>query len=102
MATELQVDENRYHRLFKQFSSESKAVTIASVALIAALLCLLMAWSALNSATHAKAMVEYELQETRDELTATKNLMTLHNIYLQELYFLLKEHDIDPPPLPEE
>jgi len=90
MATELQADENRYHRLFKQFSSESKAVTIASVALIAALLCLLMAWSALNSATHAKAMVEYELQATRNELTALKNEVRLSELYVEELVAEIK------------
>jgi len=102
MATELQADENRYHRLFKQFSSESKAVTIASVALIAALLCLLMAWSALNSATHAKAMVEYELQASREELTESKNRTSLYIVYMQELYVEMKAHGLNPPPLPEE
>jgi len=102
MATELQADENRYHRLFKQFSSESKAVTIASVALIAALLCLLIAWSALNSATHAKAMVEYELQASRNELIETKNRTSLYIVYVQDLQADLKTHGFEVPPLPEE
>ena len=50
----------------------------------------------------SNAKVDKELHDTREELTATKNMMVLHNVYLQELYFLLKEHDIEPPPLPEE
>jgi len=102
MATELQADENRLYRLFKQFSGESKAVTIASVALITALLCLLIAWSALNSATHAKAMVEYELQASREELTESKNRTSLYIVYMQELYVEMKAHGLNPPPLPEE
>jgi len=102
MATELQAEENRLHRLFKQFSSESQAVTIASVALIASLLCLLIAWSALNSATHAKAKVEYELQASRDELTEAKNRTTLYIVYVQQLHADLIIKGLDPPPLPEE
>jgi len=90
MATELQADENRLYRLFKQFSGESKAVTIASVALITALLCLLIAWSALNSATHAKAMVEYELGATRAEMTALKNEVRLSELYVEELVAEIK------------
>jgi len=102
MATELQAEENRIHRLFKQFSSESKAVIIASVALIAALLCLLMSWLALMTAMNADAKVDYELQASREELTESKNRTTLYIVYMQELYVEMKAHGLDPPPLPEE
>jgi len=90
MVSDLQADANARYRLFKEFFIESKAVTIASVALITALLCLLIAWSALNSATHAKAMVEYELQATRSELTALKNEVRLSELYVEELVAEIK------------
>ena len=102
MAQDLHAEDNRLNRLFKKFSSESKAVSIASIALIVSCLALLMAWMAVYDAKHAKIQVEYELKETHAELTATKNMMTLHNVYLQELYFLMKSEGLEPPSLPEE
>lgn len=53
MATDLQ--DNAKYRLWKEFIGESKAVTIASVSLIVAVLSLLMAWMATYDAIHARA-----------------------------------------------
>jgi len=102
MESELRAKDNRLNRLFQKFSNESKAVTIASVSLIVSVLSLLMAWSAVNSATNAKAKVDYELRATQQDVTAMKNKITLQTVYLQELYFLMQKKGLEPPPLPGE
>jgi len=99
--TDLQVDDNRFHRLFEKFSSESKALTIASVALIVTVLALLMAFMALDAAKDAKIQVEYELAATRQELLILKNHMTLTNVYLLENHVIMKTIGLQPVPLPE-
>ena len=63
---DLQTDDNRLHRLFRQFSSESKAVSISTVALIIATLSLLMAWMAVYDAIHAKTQVDVVLESNAD------------------------------------
>ncbi len=102
MAEDLQAENNRFHRLFRQFSSESKAVSIATVALVVAALSLLMAWMAVYDAIHAKIQVETELEATRAELTESKNRTTLYITYVQTLHSDLVIKGFEPPPLPEE
>lgn len=58
MASELQAEANKLYRLFRQFSQESKAITIASVGLFVAGLSLLMAFMAMHDANQAKAKVD--------------------------------------------
>jgi len=99
--TDLQVDDNRFHRLFLKFSSESKALTIASVALIVTVLALLMAFMALDAAKHAKIQVEYELTATRQELVVLKNQMRLTDVYLQQNHVKMEALGIEPALLPE-
>ena len=62
MVQDLQAENNRINRLFERFSSESRAVSIATVALIVAALSLLMAWMSVYDAIHAKAQVELTLE----------------------------------------
>jgi len=100
--SEIQVEENRFYRLFQKFSQESRLVVLVSVCMIATLVAVLTSVLAINSATHAKAMVEYELQATRDELTEAKNRTTLYIVYVQELQSDLITNGFQPPPLPEE
>ncbi len=81
MATDLQ--DNAQYRLFKELIGESKTVTIASVAMIACLLAVLLSGLAVYSATTAKAKVDYELEATRTELTESKNRTALYIIYVR-------------------
>ena len=101
MAEDLQAENNRFHRLFRQFSSESKAVSIATVALVVAALSLLMAWMAVYDAIHAKIQVEYELVETRQEILILKNQMRLTDVYLQKNHVKMEYFGLEPVPLPE-
>lgn len=66
MAQDLQADVNRITRLFERFSSESKAVSIAAVALVVSVLALLMAWMSVYDAIHAKAEVAVVLESNAD------------------------------------
>jgi hypothetical protein len=100
MATELQ-DNSRY-RLWKEFIDESKAVTIASVSLIACLLSLLIAGLSVYSATTAKAKVDYELPRMQAEIDQSVKRTDLYIVYMQELYVELKDQGLNPAPLPEE
>lgn len=100
--SEIQVDESKTYRLFEKFSRESVLIILVSICMIATLVAVLTAVLAMNSATHAEAKVDYELWATREEATARKNLMVLHNVYLQELYLIMKDAGLEPPPLPEE
>ena len=56
----------------------------------------------LYSSTGASAKVDYELQATRAERVAMRNLIALHNVYLQEVYVIMRDAELEPPPLPEE
>ena len=62
MVSDLQAENNRINRLFERFSSESRAVSIATVALIISALALLMAWMSVYDAIHAKTQIEVVLE----------------------------------------
>ncbi len=100
--SEIQGEYARFVKTIKDFSKERDIVILSAIAVIASILAILMSWSAVDSAKDADAKVDRELWETREELTATKNMMVLHNVYLQELYLIMKDAGFDPPPLPEE
>ncbi len=58
MATDLQADDNRLHRLFRQFSKESSAIAISSIALVVSVLFAIMAVIAMRDANQAMAKAE--------------------------------------------
>lgn len=101
MVSDLQAEDNRFHRLFEKFSTESKALTIAFVALIVTVLALLMSFMALNAAKDAKIQVEYELTATRQELLILKNQLRLTDVYLQQNHMKMEAIGVEPTPLPE-
>lgn len=83
---DLQTDDNKLHRLFRQFSSESKAISISTVALVIATLSLLMAWMAVYDAIHAKARVDVVLQsnvELSKEVRLLQYKIDLYNAHLE-------------------
>ena len=82
MATELQ-DNSRY-RLFKELVDESKAVTIASVALIVSVLSLLMAFMALNDAKHAKIQVDLSITTMQKDIERLNDQNEVTQIYLRD------------------
>ena len=105
MVSELQAENNRLHRLFQQFSAESKALTIASVALIITVLALLMSFMALDAAKDAKIHVEYQdtdIAEIREnyekEILQLENKITLYLYHVQNLELYLKSEGLNPPP----
>jgi len=100
--TDINPKRNEKHQQWDKLRYIPKLILLSGCAVFLAALSLVIATLSLYNSTDSNAKVDYELQATRAELTITKNLMTLHNVYLQELYFLLKENDIEPPPLPEE
>jgi len=99
MVTDLQ--DNSQWRIWKEFIGESKAVTIASVALISSALGLLIAGLSMYNSTAASAKVDYEFPKMQDEIDQTRIRNDLYSIYMQELYVELKNQGFDPPPLPE-
>ncbi len=93
MVTELQVQDNKLHRLFEKFSRESQAVTVASVSMIVALLSLLMAWMAVDAAKTAQAVVE--AQDRYIEELATKTSIKSNRLSRLEAYLKSKGVPID-------
>ena len=100
MATDLQ--DNAKYRLWKEFIGESKAVTIASVALIACVLAVLIAGLSMYNSTASNAKVNYELPKMQAEIDQSEKRTELYIVYVQELYVELKNQGFDPQPLPEE
>jgi len=94
MATELR--DNKTYRLFQKFSQESKAVSIATVALVVSTLALLLAWTAVNDARNARVMVEVELRVTRSEVEELHEQVDVLDIRYTNLLAYLKAHDIYP------
>lgn len=85
------VPANQTYRLLEKFSSESKALTIASVSLIVTVLALLMAFMALNDAKHAKIQAQYQdahIEELREDIA-------VYRIRAAKLDAWLKAHEID-------
>ena len=68
---------------------------LAGVALILSVL-------AMYNSTDANAKVDYELRATQEDIITMKNKMTLQTVYLQELYFIMQNEGLEPPPLPKE
>jgi len=107
--TDLQSTTNLLNRVLAKIKLESRSLETSKLAVIIAVIGLILSsligWSALNSATHAKAMVEYELQASRAEIIALKNRMeneaAMTNVYLQENYILMKSIGLNPNPPPE-
>ncbi len=60
------LQDNAQYRLFRELIGESKAVTIASVALIVAALSLLMAWMAVHDSIHVKIQQQVVLESNLD------------------------------------
>lgn len=80
MAEDLQAENNRFHRLFRQFSNESKAVSIATVALVVSALSLLMAWMAVYDAIHARSDVKAQdirLEQLGDDVATYRFQISL-------------------------
>lgn len=103
--TDLQVDDNRLHRLFERFSSEARLVSITTVALIISALSLLMAFMAFDAAKDAKIQVEYQdtniakLRENYEkEILQLENQITLYLYHVQNLELYLKSEGLNPPP----
>jgi len=113
MVSELQAENNRLHRLFQKFSDESKALTIASVALICAALAVLLALMASNNATEARIRTEYQddkITELRENYQAQIDKLDkeirLYEYHIESLDAYLRANGINPPtivssPLPE-
>ena len=95
--TDLQAENNRFHRLFEKFSAESKALTIASVALIITVLSLLMAFMALDAAKNAKIRAQYQDQIIED----LSDEFRLYQYHAEAIHADLTAHGFKPPPLPE-
>ena len=100
--SEINPQRSEKYRYLDQLNYVPKFIIISSLCGVLAAVGLIIGALALYISAQANAKVDYELKAYSEELTINKNRMTLQNVYLQELYFLLKEHDIDPPPLPEE
>jgi len=86
MVSDLQAEDNRLNRLFQKFSSESKAVTIASVSLIVCALALLMAWMAVYDSTHVKIQQQMVLEsnlELKKEIRILQNKIDRYEADLQ-------------------
>ena len=66
---EIQSEKNQFYRLIRQFHSETKAIIVASVSMVVAILSLLMAWIAVDSAKTAELRSEMQnerIEEMRD------------------------------------
>ena len=86
MVQDLQVENNRINRLFERFSSESRAVSIATVALIISALSLLMAWMSVYDAIHAKTQVDVVLESNANlkrEVRLLQNKIDRYNAKLE-------------------
>ena len=99
--SEINPQRSEKYRAVERLSYVPKLIIISSVAAIASILALLMAFMALNDAKHAKIQIEYELAETRQELLILKNQMRLTDVYLQKNHVKMEHFGLEPTPLPE-
>ena len=86
MAPDLQDDINRFDRLFKKFSSESKIVSIAMIALIVSALSLLMSWMAVYDAVHVKIQQSVVLESNAELKKEIRLLQMKMDRYGAELH----------------
>jgi len=100
--TEINPERSEKYRHLEKLGYVPKFIIISACCGFLAGVALILSVSALIGSSGASAKVDYELQATRDERVAMKNLMVLHNVYLQEVYVIMKDAGLDPPPLPEE
>ena len=96
MAQDLQAENNRLNRLFEKFSSEAKAVSIATVALIVSTLALLMAFMAVYDAIHAKAELQAEKQYSAEAYRQLEREYRLLQLKVDEHRAAMMAHGIDP------
>lgn len=99
--TDLNPERSEKYKYLDKLNYVPKFIIISACCVFLTAVCLLVSVLSLYNSTNANAKVDYELQATRAEVTVMKNTVELQIVYLQELYFLLKEHEIEPPPLPE-
>ena len=99
--TDFQSATNLLNRVLDKIKLESRSLETAKLAVIISVVFAVLTLVGIAVAFKTNAKVDYELQATREELTATKNAMVLKNVYLQELYFIMKDAGLEPPP-PEE
>ena len=86
MAPALQDDINRFYRLFNKFSSESKIVSIATIALVVSALSLLMSWMAVYDAVHVKIEQHAVLESNVDLKKEIRLLQMKMDRYGAELH----------------
>jgi len=96
MAQDLQAEDNRLNRLFEKFSSEAKAVSIATVALIVSTLALLMAFMGLYDAIHVKASLESDERYTIEYLHVVERETRLLKLQIEQQRGALIAAGIDP------
>lgn len=94
MVSELQ-DNTRY-RLFEKFSTESKAITIAAVALIVSVLALLMSWMAVYDAIQAKSTIEADERYSAESYRQLEREYRLLQLKVDEHRAAMMAHGIDP------
>lgn len=82
--TDLKASKNQVYRLFSEFNESSKAITIAKISLVAALLSVLLSLLAFNDAKYATVAVNYELEATREELAKLKEEVELWELILMK------------------
>ncbi len=99
---EFQSATNLLKRVLDKIRSESRASERANLAVIVSVAFAILSLVSIAVAFKVNAKLDYELDATRAELTAVKNADALNNVYLQELYLIMKDADLDPPPLPKE
>ena len=96
MATDLQADDNKTYRLLQRFSSESKALTIAAVSLIVAILSLLMAWMAVYDAIQVKATLSAQEQFSAQSYKELEREYRLLQLKVDEHRAAMMAAGIDP------
>lgn len=107
--SEIQVEENRFYRLFQKFSQESRLVVLVSICMIATLFNVLVSVLALDgekevSLEVAKLDMKVELEFRYNEkyVTELTDEVEVWQIYAAKLHADLIAHGFKPPSLPEE
>lgn len=100
--TDINPERSEKYRHLEKLGYLPKFIIISACCGFVAFIAMVLSVLAMYNSTNANAKVDYEIQAAHEEVTLMKNLMALHNVYLQEVYVLMKAEGLDPPPLPEE
>jgi hypothetical protein len=100
--TDINPERSEKYRHLEKLGYVPKFIIISACCGFVAFVAMVLSVLAMYNSTSASAKVDYELPRIQAEHDQSVKRTDLYIVYAQELYVLLKDLGLDPPPLPEE